>query len=248
MKAQLHNRLERERKHSHIIIATDEKNWGWRGEAGQIRWRRRLDYLAGALPCGEGKVLEIGAGTGTFTESLARLYADLTAIDISPELLAVAARKAPRASLLCMDAHNLEFPDNSFDAIVGCSVLHHLEWPLALASFFRKLKPNGVIRFSEPNLLNPQIFVQKNIPWIKGALGDSPDEYAFTARRIARDLTDAGYTAIQVAPYEFLHPSIPRRLIPAVLAIEQCLERSLCRHIAGSLRIEARKPPDRQCA
>ena len=244
MKSQLHNRLERERKHGEVIIATDERNWGWKGEAGQIRWRRRLDYLAGALPCGKGKVLEIGAGTGTFTETLARLYADLTAIDISPELLAVAARKAPSASLLCMDAHNLEFPDNSFDAIVGCSVLHHLEWPLALACFFRKLKPNGVIRFSEPNLLNPQIFVQKNIPWIKKALGDSPDEYAFSDSRIANDLRNTGYTAIEVVPYEFLHPSTPKTLIPAVVGIEKILERSPLRHIAGSLRIEARKPSE----
>jgi SAM-dependent methyltransferase len=242
MNSGLDSRLERERIHGRAIIASEEKNWGWKGEAGQLRWRRRLDYLANALPDGKGKVLEIGAGSGTFTEGLAKVYSDLTAIDISPDLLALAARKAPNVTLMCMDAHKLDFPDETFDAIVGCSVLHHLDWALALRGFAHKLKRGGVIRFSEPNLLNPQILLQKNIPLLKRLLGDSPDEYAFTARRIESDLREAGYVRIEVTPYEFLHPSTPQGLIPLILKLERILERSALHRIAGSLRIEACKP------
>lgn len=242
MSKELQARLERERAHGCTIIASEEKNWGWKGEAGQVRWRRRLEYLARAVPGGQGKVLEVGAGTGTFTANLAKVYADLTAIDISPDLLAIAAQKAPSAKLVCMDAHNLQFPDNTFDAIVGCSVLHHLDWRLALRCFIRKLRPGGVIRFSEPNLLNPQIFLQKNLPFLKRKLGDSPDEYAFTAREIQRDLRNAGFQSIEVQPYEFLHPSTPRFLIPTVLRLEHRLESSIFGCIAGSLRFHARRP------
>jgi SAM-dependent methyltransferase len=241
LKMTLDERLQRERLHGREIIATEEKNWGWNTPAGRIRWKRRLDFLAQAA-APDRKVLEIGAGSGTFTGELSNRYDDLTAVDISPDLLALAAKRAPRASLACMDAHNLDFPDDTFDAIIGCSVLHHLDWAAALKSFIRKLKPGGVIRFSEPNLLNPQIFLQKNIPWLKKRLGDSPDEYAFTQSRIERDLRGAGYAYISVVPYEFLHPSVPGAWITAVMRLEDRLERSPMRHIAGSLRIDARKP------
>jgi ubiquinone/menaquinone biosynthesis C-methylase UbiE len=238
----LEDRLERERRHGLEILRTKESNWGWNTPAGKIRWQRRLDYLASALGGKDGDVLEIGAGTGTFTVGLAAVYRRLTAIDISPDLLQVAAQRAPGVRFECADAHELPFPDASFDAVIGCSVLHHLDWGRALKSFFRVLRPSGIIRFSEPNLLNPQIFLQKNIPALKRTLGDSPDEYAFTGSRIQRDLAAAGFTSIIVRPYEFLHPSTPAALIDSVRKLEALLDRLPLRHFGGSLLIEARKP------
>ena len=141
-----------------------------------------------------------------------------------------------------MDAHDLQFSANSFNAVVGCSVLHHLDWSRALKSFFRVLTPNGVIRFSEPNLLNPQIFLQKNIPALKRLAGDSPDEYAFTANRIRHDLAESGYVDVDVKPYEFLHPSVPQRLIPLVMRVEGLLMMTPLHHLGGSLLITGRKP------
>ena len=89
-----------------------------------------------------------------------------------------------------------------------------------MSSYIRQLRPGGVARFSEPNLLNPQIFLQKNIGFLKRLAGDSPDEYAFTRWQIARSLRDAGFVDISVTPYEFLHPSTPERLIPFVVRLE----------------------------
>jgi SAM-dependent methyltransferase len=238
----LEERLERERRHGLEILRTQESNWGWNTPAGKIRWQRRLDYLASALDEKDGNVLEIGAGTGTFTVGLASVYRHLTAIDISPDLLKVAAQKAPRVTFQCADAHELSFPDSTFDAVVGCSVLHHLDWGRALKSFFRVLRPGGIVRFSEPNLLNPQIFLQKTLPALKRALGDSPDEYAFTGGRIRRDLVGAGFSSISVRPYEFLHPSTPVAMIDMVQKLEALLDRMPLRHFGGSLLIEARRP------
>jgi ubiquinone/menaquinone biosynthesis C-methylase UbiE len=234
-------RLERERRHGLEILKTKESNWGWHTAAGRIRWERRLSYLKSLALGHDALVLEIGAGTGTFTAGLSETFRNLTAIDISPDLLQVAKAKAPHAQLLCMDAHSLEFASNHFDAIVGCSVLHHLDWTTALREFHRVLKPGGLIRFSEPNLLNPQIFLQKNIPFLKRFAGDSPDEYAFTGSQIRRALTDAGFIAISAEPYEFLHPSVPRWLINSVTSFESALLKTPLRHIAGSLMIEAWK-------
>ncbi|NEQ98919.1 MAG: class I SAM-dependent methyltransferase [Cyanothece sp. SIO2G6] len=241
MKVDLEERLHREKQHGRVIIATEEKNWGWNTPAGQIRWQRRLDYLSGALSDRNGKVLEIGAGSGTFTTALAQTFPNLVAVDISEDLLDIAAQKAPTAQFHYMDAHNLEFPDNYFDAIVGCSVLHHLDWDLAIRGFYPKLKSGGVIRFSEPNLLNPQIFLQKNIPAIKRRLGDSPDEYAFTEWEIRQILKRAGFSNIRVTPYEFLHPSTPKPWILAITKLEEALSKTPLHYIGGSLLIEATK-------
>jgi len=241
MKTDLQARLQREKAHGRVIIAMEEKNWGWNTPAGQIRWQRRLDYLSSALENKNGMVLEIGAGSGTFTPALAQTFPNLSAVDISEDLLAIAASKAPTASFHCMDAHHLEFPDNHFDAIIGCSVLHHLDWSLAVQGFYQKLKPGGTIRFSEPNLLNPQIFLQKNIPPLKAYLGDSPDEYAFTSGQIKKSLNQAGFSNIQITPYEFLHPSTPVNWIDRVIRLEEWVSKTFLRSIGGSLLIEASK-------
>jgi SAM-dependent methyltransferase len=238
----LQQRIERERIHGRVIIDNEENNWGWNKPAGKIRWQRRLNYLSQALEDKNGDVLEIGAGSGTFTIALAEIFSSLTAVDICPDLLEIARSKQSSINLLCMDAHHLEFPDDSFNAIIGCSVLHHLDWDLALQGFFEKLKPGGVIRFSEPNLLNPQIFVQKNVPFIKRYVGDSPDEYAFTVWQIERSLKKIGFSQIKVVPYEFLHPSTPPHLIKTLMKVEKWLSKTWLRHFGGSLMIEAVKP------
>jgi len=54
-----------------------------------------------------------------------------------------------------MDAHTLEFEDNTFDAIYGAGILHHLDLETALSEISRVLKPDGVMTFFEPLDINP---------------------------------------------------------------------------------------------
>ena len=86
---------------------------------------------------------------------------------------------APNVQYQIQNAYALSYSERVFDSVVGSSVLHHLEIKEALRDIYRVLKPGGTIYFTEPNMLNPQIAIQKNIPWIKRKLGDSPDETAF---------------------------------------------------------------------
>ncbi len=237
----LRSRLERERDHAGRILETNEENWGWSTPAGRIRWRRRVDFLRAGRPEGSRRILEIGAGTGTFTGALGTAPSRLFALDVAESLLAVAKQRTEGVPFLCCDAHRLPFPDGVFDAVLGCSVLHHLRWEVAIAEFARVLRRGGVLRFSEPNLWNPQIFLQKKIPALKRRMGDSPDESAFTAATIRVHLRQAGFDPVTVRPYEFLHPSTPPRLIPLVERLESWIMETPLRMFGGSLAIDARR-------
>ena len=237
----LEERLKRELEHGATRIAAEQPDFGWTGPTGSIRRERRIAFLTKGLPR-NAHVLEVGSGTGLQTMALLEKLDDLTSIDVSPDLLERAKARAPGAKYLVMDAHKPEFPPETFDAIVGVSILHHLDWSLALKNYLPLLKPGGVVRFSEPNLMNPQIWLQKNIPYIKRKSGDSPDEYAFTRFHIAKVLKDAGFVDINVIPYEFLHPRTPEKWIPFVKKLEAFASATpLLKEIGGSLLIEARK-------
>ena len=47
------------------------------------------------------------------------------------------------------------FSDNTFDLVVGQSILHHLEWEVAIHELERILKPGGKAVFIEPLGDNP---------------------------------------------------------------------------------------------
>jgi ubiquinone/menaquinone biosynthesis C-methylase UbiE len=236
----LTSRIEREREHAKTILATNATTWGWGTPAGRIRRQRRADYLT--LDVSAGKALEVGCGMGTMTGDLSNAFPDLTSIDVAEDLLAVARQRFPRVTFVNADIHHTDFASGQFDRVVGCSVLHHVELDAALREIFRILRPDGLLRFSEPNLLNPQVFLQKTWPWLKKKMGDSPDETAFTQRQLERGLRAAGFVDIHTEPYEFLHPTVPESMIPWVTSLEGWLESTPLRRIAGSVKIAARKP------
>ena len=217
--------------------------WNWESPAGKLRWARRVKMLSRHLRPGMS-VLELGCGTGYFTRELARSGADVVAIDVSPELLEIAKanHSAPNVRYEIQNAYELNYPDAVFDSVVGSSVLHHLEIEEALREIYRVLKPGGTIYFTEPNMLNPQIAIQKNVPWVKRKLGDSPDETAFFRWPLRRLLEQKGYGDVRIVAFDFLHPKIPGPLVGRLDSVGRFLERMpAISEFAGSLYIRANK-------
>lgn len=188
-------------------------------------------------------MLELGCGTGEFTRRVARAGAGLVALDLSPDLLAKAnSRVRTGASFVRADATVLPFHSASFDAVYGCSILHHLEVEAALSEVRRVLRPGGRLVFSEPNLLNPQNFVMFKVRPLRPYIGFSPDEMAFTRRAIIRVLRRLDFRSIRVRYFDFLHPAIPGRLVPVAAPALAALERvPLVRAFSGSLLIDAER-------
>lgn len=194
------------------------------------------DFLANS----GAEVLEIGCGTGLFTSELACTAKRITAIDISPDLLNRAKERVTANNVVFAleNAFAMSFPSAHFDAVIGSSCLHHLDAARALQEFHRVLKPGGRIMFTEPNMLNPQIALQKNIPYLKRRSGDSPDETAFIRFNLKRSLIRAGFADISIVPFDFVHPAIPQWLLSiAVPFLSTCETIPFIKEIAGSLAI-----------
>jgi SAM-dependent methyltransferase len=240
----MEERLQREIEHGRYLVrhgAGEVLNW--ESPAGRIRWQRRVRMLTSHIRA-DMDVLELGCGTAYLTRDLARTGATITAIDISPELLEVARQQCPASNVRfeIQNAYALTYPAKSFHAVVGSSVLHHLVIDQALRQIYHVLRPGGTIYFTEPNMLNPQIAIQKNVPALKRRLGDSPDETAFIRWPLHGLLKSSGFRDIQITPFDFLHPQIPPPFIPAGQAIGNFLEKiPLLSEIAGSLYIRAVK-------
>jgi len=239
-------RSKHEVEHGELLAAAEdvERAWGWGTPAGRERGKRRARLIAEGAHLGPGVyALEVGCGTGMFTEMFAQTGAQLVAVDISPDLLEKARTRGlptTRVQFIqgCFEHCDVEGP---FDAVIGSSVLHHLELASALSTIYALLKPAGLMSFAEPNLLNPQVFVERTFrrwfPYV------SPDETAFVRCKLKGDLAGAGFEDIEVTPFDWLHPATPASMIGPVGAVGCLLERlPLVREFAGSLYVHARRP------
>ena len=245
------DKLRREHELAHWAAWQDKADevWGWQTPAGQARAARRavLFRELGRMTA-SSVVLEIGCGTGEFSARVAPHVGKFHATDFSPELLqrceAHIKAVCPGASVTFerQDAMAMTIPDSSFDAVFGCSMLHHVNAALALREVRRVLKPGGWCVFSEPNLLNPQVALQLSAPFIRRRAGVSPDETAFFRREMVRLLRDAGFDEIVVRHFDFLHPLTPSPFIPFVRRLGEVFEQvPLVRAISGSLICCARR-------
>lgn len=237
-------RLANEIRHGRFLAEQGAGEiWNWESPAGKVRWVRRAKMLTNHL-APDMTVLELGCGTGYFTRELARSGGKIVAIDVSPELLEIARTNCspPNVRYELQNAYQLSYADAVFDSVVGSSVLHHLEIEAALREIYRVLKPGGTMCFTEPNMLNPQIAIQKNVAWVKRKLGDSPDETAFFRWPLRSLLERIGYREIRIQPFDFLHPKTPIALIDLLSALGRLLENApLISEFAGSLYIRAVK-------
>ncbi|MCD8481527.1 MAG: class I SAM-dependent methyltransferase [Verrucomicrobia bacterium] len=99
---------------------------------------------------GPGPVLEIGVGTGLslpfYPEGV-----EVTGIDISPQMLNKARKRAERHELRSvrlqeMDAQELQYPDNSFNGVAAMYVASVIPDPVRMMDeAFRVCRPGGII-------------------------------------------------------------------------------------------------------
>jgi SAM-dependent methyltransferase len=114
-----------------------------------------LEYAFRLLGNVRGKVvLDFGCGTGENIVPLSKRGAQVTGLDISAELIALAQRRlkdaAVDATLKVGSAYHTGLPDESVDVIFCIALIHHLDIPLVRDEMRRILVKGGLIILSEP--------------------------------------------------------------------------------------------------
>ena len=164
-------------------------------------WLEYMDYptflqrVFDHIGIGPGmRVLDLGCGKGFLAAALAHRGAEVDAIDISPRSVARCRDRAvlsgisERVRFHVMDCEGLEFGDDSFDAVCGSFVLHHLDLGKVASEIARTLKPSGRAAFIETFGLNPMLMLARAT--LPGRFGiekaSSEDEYPLDRQRIER--------------------------------------------------------------
>ena len=152
----------------------DAHQWGtqpdFQGPRHELRESLLLDEFLAANP--ERVVLDVGAGSGTFSNLLSGRGFEVTSTDVTKEALEV-LRERVSGPVERADATALPFADCAFDAVILGEVLEHVEEDgEALSEAARVLRPKGVLAVSVPR--NPSWFSRS-------------DEWAGHVRRYTRE-------------------------------------------------------------
>ncbi len=144
------------------------------------------------------EVLEFGCGTGSTAIVQAPFVKHILATDISGRMLEIARGKAEAAGVANVTFEQAAIdtftaPDESYDVIMGHSILHLLEDKEAvIAKVHRMLKPGGVF-------VSSTVCIGEKMKWFKliipigRAVGLIPLVKVFTAKELEDSLTDAGF-------------------------------------------------------
>lgn len=136
--------------------ASDQAKWRSRGILEAVlRSRRQF-----GLHCDELIVADIGCNAGTQSECWLEAGNTVLGLDISSDLVVIAARRnerfGERAKFAVGSANDLPWTDESFDVCLLSELLEHVEdWRACLMEAVRVLRRGGSIFLSTTNFLCP---------------------------------------------------------------------------------------------
>jgi len=144
------------------------------------------------------EVLEFGCGTGSTAIAHAPFVKHVQAIDISARMIEIAQGKADAGDIgnvtfECAAIDDFSAPEQSFDAVLGLSILHLVEnRDEVISKVHKTLKPGGVFVSSTACLGDTMKFFEFIAP-IGKFLGLMPLVKVFTMQQLRDSLTGAGF-------------------------------------------------------
>ena len=183
-------------------------------EAGAEEFVGRLDLKPGM------RVLDVACGTGNLAIPAAQNGADVTGIDIAPNLIeqaqARAAAEGLNATFEVGDAEALPYPDNSFDIVMTMFGAMFAPRPDVTASELKRVcKPGGLIAMANwtPAAFTGQMFKTnaKHVPPPPGM----PSPILWGTEDAARERLAAGTSDLQMTPRKimFTYPFGPAEVV-----------------------------------
>ena len=153
-------------------------------------------------PLEDKTALDVGCGAGLLAEPLARLGARVTAIDASPELIAVARDHASAMGLeIDYRAGAVEELEGQFDLVTCMEVIEHVADPAVFAiALAKRLAPDGLLVLSTPNRTSWSRLTMIIIGEGTGRIPKGTHDYDkfITPERMKLLLADAGVNCLDV--------------------------------------------------
>jgi demethylmenaquinone methyltransferase/2-methoxy-6-polyprenyl-1,4-benzoquinol methylase len=154
-------------------------------------WRMAVQRAIDPQP-GE-RILDVAAGTGTSSASLARSGATVVAVDFSPGMIEEGRKRNPKIEFVEADAEKLPFGEDEFNVVTISFGLRNVADPkAALAEMYRVLKPGGrllVCEFSHPPQAlirgSYELYLRRAMPMIAKVSSSNPDAYTYLLESIA---------------------------------------------------------------
>lgn len=182
------------------------------------------------------RILDLAAGTGASSVSLARSGAEVVAADFSPGMIAEGRRRHAHVEgveFRQADATALPFDDDSFDSVTISYGLRNVHDPkTALAEMLRVTKPGGrivVCEFSHPHPAPVAAFYRfynaRVLPTIAGIVSSNDVAYDYLnesiadwpdQKTLAGWMRDAGWRGVEHRDLSFGIVALHRGTKPAV--------------------------------
>ena len=141
-------------------------------------------------------LLDVGCGTGSMIELLAKEYPDrrYTGLDLTPKMIEVAkAKRIPNAEFLVGDSEALPFAAESFDAVICANSFHHYPNP---QKFFdgaaRVLRPGGRLILRDYTAAKPVLWLMNHTEMPLANLIGHGDVRAYAAEEVRAFCVNAG--------------------------------------------------------
>lgn len=177
-------------------------------ENGILRVKNEIE-AGHVVSYSSGKVLDVGTGTGRFARPLYDAGLEVTGVDISESMLAVAKETSGDRKITWQvaDVENLPFEAASFDTITSINVITHLpQWQSCIKEFKRVCKPGGRIIFDSCSGDILDIVNRKQIKY--GAKSKNDDSHFFAENRLVdmcSFLENAGLTIEAIIPHNLFN-------------------------------------------
>lgn len=175
------------------------------------------------------RVVDLGCGSGVFTDVLRRRGYTCAGVDLSPKLIALARAKYPGVEFVEGDVEQLPFGDASFDGVLLSGLVHHLPDPSRCAAeAFRILRPGGRFVAFDPNRMNPFMYLyrDRSSPFYS-PVGVTANERPVLAHEVAATFRDAGFETatdyLSNLRYRYVASGKLRWLLPLYNAIDATL-------------------------
>lgn len=218
--------------------ASEHASEAWLAEGGTARVpesraahyfidRKVEEAVALAALGPESRVIEVGSSFGHMSFLLAQRFREVVAVDLSPESIELARRRAARYGVANLrfevaDAENLEaHPSGAFDGAFSFSTLRFCPQPeRAAGELFRVVRDGGRAVVDVPN---------RSCPWygpLKRVFGITPHihDRLYSAAEIRRLLERTGFGRVRCKHILFTTKRVPAGLLAISRGMDTVLE------------------------